>query len=147
MRYAALVRCGVLAFVAGCASQAPSSPCADIRPRADVAACLEGELRSATRQMDHCYETAVGWLRELEAALDPNAQPGSRAALREAEDALRNAQSAWTRLRDEFCASVAASYSPGSGAGDLELMCHIELTRLQTDLLRRHFAPQCTEPR
>ncbi len=116
-----------------------AATCADVRPHAAAADCLQAQLDAANRQLHLCYEGAVTKISKELASIDQGEQPGSHAALVNARNELQKAHSAWQSYRDEFCSSVESMWTTGSGAGNAELTCYIELTLEQVKLLKKHW--------
>jgi heat shock protein HslJ len=120
-----------LAFLAGTAqaAQGPSAlrECsAASANRIEVGLCLEGKLARATAELS----AVAAEVREQMAGLD--AATGRPAAA----SAFDASQEAFTAFRERNCAWLAAQVGAGTGAGDVQRDCAIEMTRGRISELR-----------
>lgn len=142
MRKLLAVVSALLATSGGCAvTTKDASSCADVRPHAAVADCLQRELDAVNRQLHLCYEGVRTRIGQELAGIEQARQPGTYSALVDARNELEMAESAWMTYRDGFCAGVEGMWTTGSGAGNAGLSCQIELTDEQYEPPRRRFQP------
>jgi len=109
--------------VASGALAQPSSPLdrcyGEAKRRLDVGPCLAKLLDQAEAKLEDALALAKRDARELDAVIGPRARNMEK---------LAASHEAWSRYREAECARRAEAMSPGTGSGDVQLACLVELT-------------------
>lgn len=116
------------ALVAGPAAAAgPLERCwAEVDTRVELQPCLDRLLEEAEAALETAVSAAEAAARELDDLTSSRAGNARK---------LAASQEAWRAYVDAECARRRAALEPGTGAGDVQLACRIELTEARAAAL------------
>ena len=103
------------------ASSNALADCDDPQTQADMNKCAADELAATDKELNEAYQ-------KFTKDLSP-----------EHLEALKTAQNAWIKYRDDACASYGLTAEGGSMEGMLVSMCKARITAERTDLLNDQF--------
>ncbi len=106
---------------------------------ADYANCSRRELDIAETEMKQTYERARAAFipTAKERQEHEQAQPNDPQFYARIRHSLQNSQEAWVHYRNDFCATVEATYEGGTGASIAVPSCKKDLTVQRTEALNR----------
>jgi uncharacterized protein YecT (DUF1311 family) len=97
------------------------------QPRTAMQGCLDSRLKQAREKMQAAYAQVESELKKIGSSATPD-------ALR----ALKQSQDSFNSFMHKECRREGAALLGGSGAGDVELACQVDLTHWRTMMLRKN---------
>jgi uncharacterized protein YecT (DUF1311 family) len=97
------------------------------QPRTAMQGCLKARLKDAGGKMRTAYAQVESGLKKIDSSATP-----------EAVRALKQSQDSFNSFMHKECRRQGAALLGGSGAGDVELACQVDLTHWRTAILRKN---------
>jgi uncharacterized protein YecT (DUF1311 family) len=97
------------------------------QPRIALQGCLNDRLKEARKKMHAAYANVESELKKIDSS-----------ATSDALHALTRSQDSFNSFMHKECRRQGAALLGGSGAGDVELACQVDLTQWRTIMLRKN---------